>query len=89
MAKRKTLTVDMVKKQIQVIKDVAKTGDFEHAYSAEIELYQEVLKQVVKETEVIRARDCTDDPGTQLEIIRYLAREALKASKIKFTRVTA
>ncbi len=83
MTKRKALTVADVKQAIKNIKEEAK-DDFEAAYGSEICLYKEVLKEVVKLTE-----HRTDDPNTQLDIIRDVAREALKASKIKFTRVTA
>ncbi len=77
MAKRKTLTLQDVKDQIKSIKEKAKT-DFESAYSSEIDLYKDVLYTIAKRV--------LDGPDTYPA---YLAEEALKASKIKFTRVTA
>lgn len=84
MAKQKILTVNDVKEAVKGIKEEAKAGDFEAAHGSEICLYKEVLKQIVKEAEI-----ATDHPNTQLDITYHLAKEALKASKIKFTRVTA
>ncbi len=85
MAKRKTLTLQDVKDQIKAIKEVAKV-DFEGAYSREVSLYQDVLEAIKWGTSPQAVANGTTLSDFEMSI---LAAEALKASKIKFRRVTA
>ncbi len=87
MAKRKTLTLQDVKDQIKAIKEKAKT-DFESAYSWEIDLYKDVLETIKWGTSPYAAAKAKGRSISDSEMAE-LAAEALKASKIKFRRVTA
>lgn len=88
MSKRKPLTVEDVKAAVQHIKE--SFHDYEHAHGCEDDLYESVLREIVRLAKSITSPDLTLDAYAEAGLqAGKLAREALKTKRIKFTRHTA